>query len=59
MGYKDIDEYLTDHPMPEVWPENNLYRNLFQKDSGYISYWRSWRELPDNKLHLIKIYTYA
>jgi hypothetical protein len=34
MGYKDIDEYLADHPTPEVWEENNLFRKLYQKVGG-------------------------
>ena len=58
MGWKDIYEYMTVNDVPETWP-NNLYRKLYQKDTGYISYWRETRELEDAKLHLIKVYKYA
>ena len=56
-GFRDMSEYLTEHPPPEYW-DTGFVRMLLNKKTGYYMYFRRVRECNDAALHRIKIYSY-
>ncbi len=57
-GFKDVHEYLTIHPEPELWENSYLYKCLRAKSTGFFMYFRQTRECEDKHLNKVKIYTY-
>ena len=57
-GYRDLDEYLMSHEMPELWPETGFVRVLVNKVSGFFMYFRRERECKDSVVQRIKLYQY-
>jgi hypothetical protein len=57
-GFKDMTEYLSVHPEPELWENSLFYKCLRAKATGFYLYFRSHRECLDKDLPKVKIYQY-
>ena len=57
-GYKDLDEYLTMHELPEVWPETGFVRVLKNRTTAFFMYFRRDRECKDSFVQRVKLYQY-
>ena len=57
-GWRDVYEYRKTHGEPEIWRASGLISKVYDKKTGWITYWKQERECPRSKLHLVKIFKY-
>lgn len=62
-GYRDLEEYLEHHPVPDLWESENgssesFIKCLRSKKTGYFMYYRKSRECEDKYLNRVIFYEY-
>lgn len=58
MGWRNLQEYVATHGMPDVWEESGFIKSVRAVDTGYIVYWRRYRECEDRYVNRVKLFKY-
>lgn len=58
LGWRNEDEYAETYGVPDRWEESGFIKAVRVKETGYIVYWRKYRECEDKYVNRVKLFSY-